>query len=66
MISRERDRKIIALVASGHTNREVGEVMGLTECTVKNYLRPIYEELGVSNRVELTLWHVAHKQQTGD
>jgi DNA-binding NarL/FixJ family response regulator len=30
---------------------------------VKNYLRVIYDKLGMWNRVELALWHVARQNE---
>jgi len=43
------------LVAEGMSNREVSRSLRINESTVKNALCHIYEKLGVSNRVELTL-----------
>lgn len=56
-----REERIIELVASGLTNREVGKAIGTTEMVVKNYLRVIYDKLGLWNRVELTLWYEARR-----
>ena len=50
-----RERAIVALVAQGLRNREIGDELGMTEGTVKVYLHRIYEKLGVSNRTELAL-----------
>lgn len=63
MITRERDRKIVELVAKGYSNQEIAETLGLALRSVKNYLSPIYGELGLHNRVELTLWHLKHQNQ---
>jgi len=55
------------LVALGLKNREVADAIGTTEHVVKNYLRVIYDKLGLWNRVELALWYEArrHEQQAG-
>ena len=53
----EREYRVIELVAEGLKNKEVAEVIGTTEHVVKNYLRVIYDKLGLWNRVELALWH---------
>ena len=37
----------------GLKNREVADAIGTTEHVVKNYLRTIYDKLGLWNRVEL-------------
>ncbi len=50
-----REEEISQLVAEGMSNREVSRTLHITESTVKNALCHIYEKLGVSNRVELTL-----------
>ena len=52
----EREQRVIELVAQGLKNREVADAIGTTEHVVKNYLRIIYDKLGLWNRVELALW----------
>lgn len=59
----ERERLIIELVAQGLKNGEVAATIGTTEHVVKNYLRVIYDKLGLWNRVELALWYEAHKHE---
>lgn len=53
----EREQRVIQLVAQGMKNREVADEIGTTEHVVKNYLRVIYDKLGLWNRVELALWY---------
>ncbi len=53
----EREQRVIALVAQGLKNKEVADAIGTTEHVVKNYLRVIYDKLGLWNRVELALWY---------
>ncbi len=62
-IPSERERQVIELVAQGLKNREVADAIGTTEHVVKNYLRIIYDKLGLWNRVELALWHEARRQE---
>jgi DNA-binding NarL/FixJ family response regulator len=57
----EREQKVIQLVAQGLKNREVAEEIGTTEHVVKNYLRVIYDKLGLWNRVELALWYESRR-----
>jgi DNA-binding CsgD family transcriptional regulator len=59
----QREQAIIELVAQGLTNRDIAEELGITEYVVKNYLRTIYDQLGLWNRVELALWHEARRQE---
>jgi two-component system response regulator DevR len=62
-IPNDRERRVIALVAQGLKNSEVAEAIGTTECVVKNYLRVIYDKLGLWNRVELSLWYEARRHE---
>jgi DNA-binding NarL/FixJ family response regulator len=57
----EREQRVIALVAQGLKNKEVASEIGTTEHVVKNYLRTIYDKLGLWNRVELALWYEARR-----
>ncbi len=45
-----RERQILALVADGVTNREIGRRLYLSEETVKWYLKGLYRKLDVENR----------------
>ncbi|QDH23023.1 response regulator [Saccharibacillus brassicae] len=49
-----REREILRQVASGLTNREAAEVLGISEHTVKNHLKNILQKLQLQNRVQLT------------
>ncbi len=57
----EREQRVIELVAQGLKNSEVARSIGTTEHVVKNYLRVIYDKLGLWNRVELALWYEARR-----
>jgi predicted transcriptional regulator len=49
-------------------NKEIAYQIGTTEQVVKNYLRKVYDKLGVSDRLELALYCLHHqilKQETG-
>ena len=43
-------------MADAHSNREISEILHLSEHTVKNYMLRIFDKLGVSSRVELILY----------
>jgi two-component system response regulator DevR len=62
-VPNEREQRVIQLVAQGLKNREVAEAIGTTEHVVKNYLRVIYDKLGLWNRVELALWYESRRHQ---
>jgi len=48
----EQERKVLAQLAEGKTNREIGEVLFLSEKTVKNYVSRILDKLGLARRAE--------------
>jgi two-component system response regulator DesR len=48
----EREREVIALIATGSTNREIAERLFLSPHTVKEYVSGIYRKLDVRNRAE--------------
>lgn len=49
----EREFQVVQCAATGKTNRQIAEILHLSENTVKNYLFKAFEKLGVSSRVEL-------------
>jgi DNA-binding NarL/FixJ family response regulator len=59
-----KEQRIIELVAQGLKNSEVAQSIGTTEHVVKNYLRAIYDKLGLWNRVELALWYEARRYES--
>src|SRR3984893_8920758 len=52
----KRELEIAGLVATGLSNIEVSDKLGLSRHTVKNYLFRIFEKLGISTRIELVLF----------
>jgi DNA-binding NarL/FixJ family response regulator len=63
-IPSDRERRVIELVAQGLKNKEVADQIGTTEHVIKNYLRTIYDKLGLWNRVELALWYEARRHES--
>lgn len=49
---RRREYDVLCRVAMGNTNQEIADAMGLSESTVKSYLRNVMQRLGARNRVE--------------
>ena len=47
------ERRVVELVAAGHTNREVAAALFLSPRTVEGHLSRVYGKLGVRSRVEL-------------
>jgi DNA-binding NarL/FixJ family response regulator len=56
-----REAQVVNLVAEGTANREIAQQLGIKENTVTKALLRIYDKLGVSNRVELVLFALAHR-----
>ena len=48
----EREREVLELLSSGHTNREIAERLYLSPHTVKEHTSSLYRKLGVKNRAE--------------
>ena len=51
-----KELAIITYVTQGMRNKEIAFQLGTSEQVIKNYLRKIYDKLGVSDRVELALY----------
>jgi two-component system nitrate/nitrite response regulator NarL len=56
-----RERSVISCLVQGWRNREIAERLHITEQTVKNHLRTIYDKVGVSDRLELALYAIHQK-----
>jgi two-component system response regulator DevR len=48
----QQELKLLALIAEGMTNRQIGEQMFLAEKTVKNYVSSILAKLGLERRTQ--------------
>jgi DNA-binding NarL/FixJ family response regulator len=57
----DRELEIVQLVAQGFQSKEIGKKLVISENTVKNHIRNIYEKLGVSDRLELVLYAIHHR-----
>ena len=47
-----REKQVLALVASGHTNAQIASELYLAESTIKSHLSSAFDKLGVSSRSE--------------
>jgi len=61
----EREMLIIGGVTQGLKNKDIALEVGTTEQVVKNYLRKIYDKLGVSDRLELALYSMHRRLLDG-
>jgi DNA-binding NarL/FixJ family response regulator len=48
-----REKQVLALIASGHTNKEVADELGLSVKSVETYRHRVVEKLGLSSRADL-------------
>ncbi len=62
----KRERDVVSLVSQGMTNQDISRRLNLSTHTVKNYLFRIFEKLGISNRVELVLYSLDHRDWSKD
>src|SRR3990172_1559331 len=49
----DREREILNLVAAGHSNRQIAQILNISEHTVHNHRARLMEKLGVHNRLDL-------------
>ncbi len=54
----ERELEVLAEVARGKSNAEIGRMLNLTEKTVRNYVSTMLDKLHKTNRVELAIYAV--------
>jgi len=56
-----KELAIINCITQGKRNKEIAYQLGTSEQVIKNYLRKIYDKLGVSDRLELALYCLHHR-----
>ena len=56
----EREREVLQLVARGHTYRQIGDQLFISEKTVENHVRNILGKLQLSRRQELVRYALEH------
>jgi DNA-binding NarL/FixJ family response regulator len=60
-----KESLIVSCVTQGMKNKEIALRVGTTEQVVKNYLRKVYDKLGVADRLELALYCLNHRVLEG-
>lgn len=53
----DKEIELVTLVADGRTNREIAEVLFLSEGTVRNYISVILEKLALRDRTQLAIFY---------
>ncbi len=51
-----REMSIIALMVEGRTNKEIAQLLFMSEGTVKNYISSIYDKIGTNDRTQAVIW----------
>ncbi len=57
-----QERRVLALVADGKTNKEIADDMSLSDKTVKNYLSNIFEKLQITRRSQAAVFYAQNRQ----
>jgi two-component system response regulator DevR len=57
-----QERRVLALLTEGLTNKGIGEKLGLTEKTVKNYLSNIFDKLHLANRAQAAALYASFRR----
>jgi DNA-binding NarL/FixJ family response regulator len=55
-----RELEVVGAIVEGCSNRDIAKQFGLSEETVKRHLSNIFDKTGVSTRLELALFAIAH------
>lgn len=55
-----RESQMMALLASGHKNKEIAGALSIAEGSVKIYLSRLYQKVGAKDRYELALYGLKH------
>jgi DNA-binding NarL/FixJ family response regulator len=61
-----REMEVVQLIARGYSNRELAKELNLSEETVKRHLSNTFDKTGVSTRLELALFAMAHNLVASD
>jgi two-component system response regulator DevR len=60
----KRELEVLHLVSQGKSNREIAEVLSVSEKTVRNHVSSLLSKLGLNNRIELATYAVRHRIAT--
>ena len=63
----EREKQTLELISQGLSNKLIGRQLGISDGTVKVYVKNLLRKLGLHSRLELAAWNHKHKAfQSGD
>jgi DNA-binding NarL/FixJ family response regulator len=55
-----REEEVVKLIAEAHTNKEIAEILHLSEKTVESHRANVLQKLGMRDRVELVRYAIRH------
>jgi two-component system, NarL family, response regulator LiaR len=55
-----REAEVLALIAKGLSNQEIGQTLFLSVNSIKTYVRTAYAKIGVHSRSQAVVWALAH------
>jgi two-component system, NarL family, response regulator DevR len=55
-----QQKRVLSLLAEGKTNKEIAQALGLTDKTVANYVRHIFQKIRVTSRSQATAHFLRH------
>lgn len=58
-----RQQEILQLLSQGLSNKDIAEILGITEGTIRVHLSTIFKAIKVSNRTEATLWYLMQQKK---
>jgi DNA-binding NarL/FixJ family response regulator len=57
-----RERQVLARIADGMTNRQIGVDLALSEKTIKNYVSGLFVKLGMHSRTQAAVFGADHRE----
>jgi DNA-binding NarL/FixJ family response regulator len=57
----DREREVLALVAKGHSNKEIAALLDITERTARTHVSNILGKLDLASRTQAALWAIEHR-----
>lgn len=58
----EIEKDIVGHIAEGHTNKEIAEMVHLSEGTIKNYITDILSKLNLRDRTQIAIFYYKNKR----
>ena len=60
----QRESEVLLWIARGKSNRDIGDILGLSPRTVNKHLEQVYAKLGVENRASAAIKAIQALQST--